>query len=409
MSEISPITNRYLGVMRSAHKTTEVFGIPLIDTDLAPSHAPFGPENGSIHGFSRRLSELAEDIDDDEPLGGFMKHNIYAALLAMPVLSGKLRIGHDIEYADFVEHTTGIRPEMTPESSDDPAIESLAVQRYGIEEAVARLGFSFRPEDRSAFHAAYAMDPESTEDTVTSLVEKSKRAVGKIIGNTILQDEGMISVNIGDFGASWQAYASADEHQNLFADINVNPSFNLSAAEEELIVSHELAHLASFAIKKSALANGDLHPAAALVLAFSSMYPQQEVIARVAEAEVVSAQGEDPLFQFLAKHGRYTVDVGVNMMLFANSGASKEEVEEYGAAHLPFHDPERIKQQAKDFADNLLFKTVFAVDSEVLRIAQRIAAMPVKEKQSLLQRMCIEPLSPAELRSLGSVSMPAAG
>lgn len=52
---------------------------------------------------------------------------------------------------------------------------------------------------------------------------------------------------------------------------------------------------------------------------------------------------------------------------------------------------------------NLIFKTVFAVDSKAMELGDRIAAMPDTERHSVLARLCAEPVDTDELLDIGLI------
>ena len=144
------------------------------------------------------------------------------------------------------------------------------------------------------------------------------------------------------------------------------------------------------------IAQGKLSPALGVLLGFSPLYFQEEVAARATEEKLL-ANADNTFARYVYTMMKYVNEVNNNMMIMANTGFSEEEVARYGMDHLPFDEPDKIKKNAKEYAHNLLYKTVFAVDRQALRCGRAIAALPEAKMRAMVVKLCSEPVDAQEL------------
>lgn len=395
-TEITPIADRYLETMRGLDQfSRDNFDVEIIDHDFAPEHESLESPSGSLEGFARHIDHIIDEIPENEQDGQAMRRNLQSTRLALDVLSGKVKIGEDIDYLDYIEQTMGVRPKMTPETAKDGP-DSLEEQRQSIEKLVEGLGYSYTPQDRDAFNSAFAIHPDAMQSTVESMVAPSKEHLASLVGSALLKGLDNIDVEVIQHPSMWQAYFGTTERRKFIAQFNANPVLTFSALEEHEAVVHELAHGVSSTHKQELIDEGKLSPAMGILPVFSPAYFQDEVGARAAE-ESLLAKDLSPFAEYVLKATKYKVDVNTNMMIMANSGSSVEEVAEYGISHMPFDNPDKFKTDANDYAENLVYRTVFAVDSEAVRAGRRIAALPEDERRASLIKLFSGPVETSEL------------
>lgn len=395
MNEISPIENRYMGLMRGLdHFTRDRFAVEIKDHDYAPGHDVSLPQHHSLVGFQRELNKLYDDVDGHVMNSEAIRRNIESTshvIDAIPYALTSDGVGKT-DFPDYVERVMGIRPEEIPE-------EELSEQREEVAGALAELGFEYSDEDREKFHNEYAVPAKQLESTVLRLAGVTRDDIIEAAGSQALygiEEPKINTVNVSD---TWQGYFGTED-KKFFIDININPILRINELEERVVLDHERGHALSAATSKLRIASGELSPAMGMLLCQSPVYSQEEVIARAIERYTLGEQPGD-LAGYLYPAMRYENNVGTNMILKANTGMDAKEVFDYGRERLPFEEPEKTRKFVEMITKNLVFKTVFAVDSVAMEAGERIAALSDTERRTELTRLCAGPVDIDELLDSG--------
>lgn len=398
--EISLSVNNYLETMRGLDELTRsVFGVDIIDHDFAPEHSPSASTPGSLLGFSRRINDLIEEIPDSEPNSDIMRFNLASADFVIGALSKHYVIGGDMDYRSYVAQSMGgIRPSIVPEAIEDGGDDSLEYQRQKIEELVECLGFRYDSADIDSFNKAHSIPADEIQETVEDAVSSAKKSIAQIVGPTLIKGLDKVEIEVIQSTDTYQGYFGTKDGE-FIAQFNANPLLKLSHLEELLVAAHELTHGVSSTNKERLIGQDDLSATLGILPSFSPMYFQEEVAARAVELRTAASQS-GTFAEYIYRVMQYKIDVHNNMLIIANSGFSEEEVASYGCEHLPFDEPDKIKKDAELYRHNLLYKTVFAVDQEAMRVGRKIASFPQKAMQAFVVKLCSEPISTAELLAL---------
>jgi hypothetical protein len=398
--EMSPAASHYLGSMRALSEFTSTnFNMPIIDHDFGPDHQPADTQPGSLEGFSRDIGKQLDAMPDDEPQAIALRRNLKATRFMLDVLAGKVVIGKDIDYPSAVETVMGVRPVFIPETVAEGGAESIEGQKQAIEQTLNQIGFDFSPDSRHAFMEKFSVPGEQLQETIEDLVGPTKEHLSQQLGHELTIGLDKVDIEVKDMSpATWQAFFGAHEPRQFFALFNSNPLLKLTRQEEWKGVVHELTHAASSTHKEQLIAQGLLSPALGPLLIFSPAYTQEEIIARSTE---VSLPENDTVSRLASMMTNLRVDVHNNMILHANTGSSLADATKYGIDNLPFDEPDKVSSAAKEYASDdikyLPYKTVFAVDSHVLRAGRRINSLPPAERQALLAQLCSGPVDVAAL------------
>lgn len=234
MSEISPIENRYMGLMRSLDGfTRDKFGIEIIDHDYAPDHDNGLPGYHSLVGFQRELGKLHDDVDGRVMNPEAIRRNIESTsnvIYALPYAVTENSIG-DLSLPDYAQKTMGIKPEEISESE-------LAEQREEVEQAAAKLGYEYKEEERERFHAEHSVPAEQLESTVLKLAKVTCDDLIEAAGEKALEDIEEPEVNTVNVADTWEGYFGAKD-KKFSIDINTNPIIRISELGERLVLDHE--------------------------------------------------------------------------------------------------------------------------------------------------------------------------
>lgn len=387
--EVSPIANQYIGTMRELNGfSKENFDVEIIDHDFAFDHQhESSMEHHSMDGFQSELDKLHGQITDDEMDGEFLRRNIESTLIAADFISEKKVIGKDSDYPSYVESVMEHKPEMVPE-------EDIRRQRKELEELVASLGYKFDPGDRDAFNLRYTIAPEEMQSAIEQMIGPGMDDIAEATGTDTLDELEQPLITVDDMHDTWQAYFGTTKDRKFEAIFNSSPMLSISRIAARAGVDHELTHWFSSATSKLKIVQGKLNPALGVVLAMSPLYFQEETAARATEEYILAKEaGKDTFATYIYKYMKYSNDVSNNMRILANSGHSRREVVDYAIERLPFEKPEKLKKETDGYFDNLLYKTVFTVDTEAIRLGRRIASLPEKERQAAITRLCAGPLA----------------
>lgn len=389
MSEISPSENRYMELMRGLDTfSRDSFDVEVVDHDFAPDHEPTQQPPQSLEGYRRELDRLYGDITDDTAGARFMRRNIESADIALQAVAG--RLPEELSsFPDYVEQVMGVRPEMATE-------EEISEHSKATAQAVSRLGYDYEAEQREAFHSNFAIKSEEMTGKVMELAGVSRDDLVKAVGQEALVGVEEPYIEVVEDKYTWQGYFGTDENKQFMIKMNANPLLKISETEERVALVHERAHGLSSATSKARILAGELSPVIGIVPCFSPVYFQEEVIARSVENHMLYNQS-DPRADFVLKSNRYSNIVAHNMILMANDGFAEDEVTAYGQNHLPFEDPEKVKNSAEMFARKLVYKTVFSIDTEAIRLGQTIGSLPGGERESLIINLCEKPADPYTL------------
>lgn len=399
MVGISSAENMYLGRMRELDSfARNEFDIQIIDQDFAPEHTTQPSKPDSLQGFDNELERLQGQIDSDTPerSDDLMLRNLASARAVIGVLAGETVIGKSMSYEDFVESTMGLRPEKIPK-------RKLRRQKEEMAEIVGNLGHLYDEDERESFNDKYAFDPGGLEDEVEGLMEVMRSDVTKALGKTSLDSEEIPTIEIETDENPWQGYFGYDKEKGFYIKLNNHPKAKVSRLEEQAVLAHEGGHWASSAIKYHGIKSGELSPVVGILPVFSQAYTQDEIIARTVEAYMFDNWRNDngtwrsDLAHYLYEKFGYENNVYNNMLIQANSGTSQAEVVVDARMLMPFQEPDKIRKDTKSFSDNLIFKTVFAVDVHALRIGRRIASLPDQQRRATLGRLCVESLAAPDL------------
>jgi hypothetical protein len=393
MSEISPIENRYMGLMRGLDSfSRDKFDVEIIDHDYAPDHDPELQPYYSLIDYRRELDKLYGEIPDDARSAEAMRRNIESTDLVIDTIPGSVVPGgsSNMAFPDYVERAMSVRPEMVPE-------KHLRKQKREVAKAAGRLGYRYMPKDREAFNNEHAIPAEQMGNKILELAGVSRNDLVAAASNQALEDIEEPRIEPVNEEGTWQGFFGTD-NKKLVIQINKNPLIKNSGLGVRAALLHERAHALSAGVSKLRVATGELSPAMGFLLCSSPMYFQEEVIARAAEEYMLAAQ-EDGFAKYLYKSVEYENDVGNNMILMANTGYGEEEVIEYGLSHLPYEEPDKIKQDVQMYTKKLVYKTVFAIDSKAIELGREIAAMPDEQRYGVIGKLCQKPLGVNELVS----------
>jgi hypothetical protein len=388
MVEISAAENRYMGLMRGLDELSrQPFDAEIIDHDYAPDHDSAFISRRSLSGFKREFDKLYDEIPDSTGNTDFMRRNIESAGTVVDVMCGRLAIGEDLDLPDFVERTMCVRPKMTPE-------KTLRKQKKQVAEAISNLGFRYEPQERESFDKTFAMSTKQIAGKVVELAEVTRNDLAETAGDQALEGIEAPAIKPVNDPDTWLGYFGTED-KRLFIKMNTNPLLQISELEERVALVHERAHAMSAGTSKLRIATGELSPAAGFLPYFSPAYFQEETIARAAEEYILSRQSGD-LARYLYKKTGYENAVRANIILKANDKQNTDDVLEYGVDKLPYDKPEKIEKFVEMVTKKLVYKTVFLVDSQAIRLGREIAAMPDKRRHSVIATLCQGPLGISE-------------
>jgi hypothetical protein len=362
----------------------------IIDHDFAPAHTPLPQTPGSLAGFDRELERLRGEISPVERSAEGMIQALDAAQKVIAVEAGSLVIGENIAYEDFVKAVIGAKPETS-------TAEELEEQKEAIAAVVSRMGYKYDASDRERFLQDQAIVADVIEEAVLGLDAVTDADLAEAVGDAQLQGLDRPRLIVEHVKDPYQGYFGIDEEGRDFIRANSNPVLTMSSMDYRAMLDHEKGHAFSTGSKRRAIKSEEISPTVGVVPVFSSRYMLEEVIARSVEeynlAKITRAGGDYE--EYVYRNIKYINDVSINMMVMANSGYSAEEVAVYGSEYLPFEEPGKIKDTVDMYKDGLIYKSVFAIDSQAIELGRSIAGLPEKQRRNLIGRVILLDTLPA--------------
>lgn len=399
MSEVSSVENQYIGRMRELDEFIQgltggsEYPNQIIDHDFAPEHTPLPQTPGSLAGFDRELERLRGEISPFERNAEGMIEALDAARKVIAVEAGSLVVGENISYEDFVKAVIGAKPEVSTE-------EELEEQKEAIASVVSRMGYRYDAADRERFLKDQAIATDEIEEAVFGLDAITDADLVEAVGSSQLQGLDRPRLIVEHVKDPYQGYFGIDEKGRDFIRANSNPVLSMSSMDYRVMLDHEKGHAFSTGSKRRAIKNGEISPTVGVVPIFSSRYMLEEIIARSVEEynlAKITRSGSD-YEEYVYRNIKYVNDVSISMMVMANSGYGVEEVAAYGLEHLPFEDPDKIKNMVSMYKDGLIYKSVFAIDNQAIELGRSIATLPEKQRRNLIGRVILLDTLPASFR-----------